>query len=57
MAAELVHTALLPAVPPFALGTALRAMSGFAPCAGDQLVTADRVRKAFPVSGTEAAVV
>ena len=57
MAAELVHTALLPAVPPFALGAALRAMSGFAPCAGDQLVTADRVRKAFPVSGTEAAVV
>src|SRR5213080_995621 len=57
MAAELVHTALLPAVPPFALGAALRAMSGFAPCAGDQLVTADRVRKAFPLSDTEAAVV
>jgi len=30
MAAELVHTALLPAVPPFALGASLRAMSGFA---------------------------
>ncbi len=57
MAAELVHTALLPAVPPFAVGASLRAMSGFAPCAGDQIVTADRVRKAFPLSDTEAAVV
>ncbi len=57
MAAELVHTALLPTVPPFALGASLRAMSGFAPCAGDQIVTADRVRKAFPLSDTEAAVV
>ena len=58
MAAELVHTALLAATPPFALSASLRAMSGFAPCAGDQAVTAaDRVRKAFPVSDTEAAVV
>ncbi len=57
MAAELVHTALLPAVPPFTLATSLRALSGFAPCAGDQTVTGDRVRKAFPLSATEAAVV
>jgi DNA-3-methyladenine glycosylase II len=57
MAVELVHTALLPAVPPFALGASLRALSGFAPCAGEQAVTGDRVRKAFPLSPTEAAVV
>src|SRR5256885_3636124 len=57
MAAELVHTALLSAVPPFTLGASLRAMSSFAPCAGDQVTGADRVRKAFPLSRTEAAVV
>src|SRR5256885_15426828 len=57
MAAELVHTALLSAVPPFTLGASLRAMSSFAPCAGDQVTGADRVRKAFPLSPTEAAVV
>jgi DNA-3-methyladenine glycosylase II len=54
---EAVHTALLPATSPFLLGASLRALSGFAPCAGDQTVTGDRVRKAFACSGTEAVVV
>jgi DNA-3-methyladenine glycosylase II len=56
---DAVHTALLPATPPFALGAALRALTGFAPCAGDQTVTGDRVRKALvrPGSPSEAVVV
>src|SRR2546423_13424931 len=57
MVAEPVHTALLAATPPFALSASLRALSAFAPCAGDQAVEGDRVRKAFPLSATEAAVV
>lgn len=47
MSPELAHTALLPAVPPFSLSASLAAMSGFRPCAGDQAVRADRVRKGF----------
>jgi DNA-3-methyladenine glycosylase II len=42
-----VHHALLPAVPPFSFACSLRALHGFAPCAGDQLVLDGRVRKAF----------
>jgi len=57
MATEPVHTALLAATPPFALSASLRALSAFAPCAGDQAVAGDRVRKAFPLSATEAVVV
>ncbi|MEN3305332.1 MAG: hypothetical protein V7603_1534 [Micromonosporaceae bacterium] len=41
------HRALLPAVEPFALGASLRALTGFAPCAGDQSVSGERVRKAL----------
>jgi DNA-3-methyladenine glycosylase II len=51
MDAAPVHTAQLAACPPFALGASLRALSGFAPCAGDQTVTGDRVRKALTLSG------
>jgi DNA-3-methyladenine glycosylase II len=54
---DAVHTSLLAATPPYSLGASLRAMSGFAPCAGDQAVSGDRCRKAFPLSATEAAVV
>src|SRR5262245_16074965 len=43
-----VHHSLLPADPPFSFACSLRAMSGFAPCSGDQLVAGGRVRKAFP---------
>jgi DNA-3-methyladenine glycosylase II len=52
-----VHRSVLSAVPPYSLGASLRALSGFAPCAGDQAVLGDRVRKAFPLSASEAAVV
>jgi DNA-3-methyladenine glycosylase II len=49
----------LPAVPPFRLAAGLRALTGFAPCAGDQLVTGDRVRKGLrrPGRSDEAVVV
>jgi DNA-3-methyladenine glycosylase II len=54
-----VHHALLPAVPPFSLPCSLRALSGFAPCSGDQLVLDGRVRKAFahPADPSRAVVV
>lgn len=42
---ELAHTVLLPAVPPFSFAATLAAMSGFRPCAGDQSIMANRVRK------------
>jgi DNA-3-methyladenine glycosylase II len=45
------HDRLLTATPPFSLDASLRALSGFAPCAGDQLVAGGRVRKAFPRPG------
>ena len=53
------HRTRLAATAPFTLARSLRAMSGFAPCAGDQSVTGDRVRKAVPHPGraTEAVVV
>jgi DNA-3-methyladenine glycosylase II len=54
---EAAPLALLPATEPFSLGASLRALSGFAPCAGDQTVTGERIRKALPLSDTEAAVV
>jgi DNA-3-methyladenine glycosylase II len=41
------HRALLPATEPFSLGASLRALTGFAPCAGDQSVSGERVRKAL----------
>src|SRR4051812_6509611 len=41
------HTALLAAVSPFELRPALRALAGFAPCAGEQVISGDLVRKAF----------
>src|SRR5262245_13415405 len=52
-AAEIQHTAALAATTPFALRASLRAMNSFAPCAGDQLVGADHVRKAFIWPGAE----
>jgi DNA-3-methyladenine glycosylase II len=52
-----VHTSLLAATPPYSLDASLRALSSFAPCSGDQVVTGDRARRAFAVSDTEAAVV
>lgn len=54
---EPMHTSVLPAAPPYSLGASLRALTGFAPCAGDQAVRGDRVRKAFPLTASEAAVV
>lgn len=41
------HRVVLPAVEPYTLGASLRALTGFAPCVGDQLVSGDRVRKAL----------
>jgi DNA-3-methyladenine glycosylase II len=54
---EPVHVALLAATAPYSLGASIRALSGFAPCAGEQTVTGDRIRKALPLSATEAVVV
>ncbi len=56
---DAVHVALLSATPPFSLGATLRALTGFSPCAGDQLVTGDTVRKALirPGRPDEAVVV
>ena len=45
------HDRLLTATAPFSLTASLRALAGFAPCAGDQLVADGRVRKAFPRPG------
>ncbi len=56
MAVAPVHTVALPATPPFSLGAALRALAAFSPCAGDQVIAGDRVRKAFALPGGEAAV-
>jgi DNA-3-methyladenine glycosylase II len=53
MTFELAHTALLPARPPFSLAASLRAMSGFRPCSGDQVVSGAVVRRALPVPGSE----
>ena len=53
------HDRLLTATPPFSLTASLRALAGFAPCAGDQFVADGLVRKAFPRPGSpdEAVVV
>jgi len=53
------YTTSLPAVPPFSLAAGVRALTGFTPCAGDQLVTGDRVRKGLvrPGRPDEAVVV
>ncbi|BCJ28251.1 DNA-3-methyladenine glycosylase family protein [Actinocatenispora sera] len=47
MSSSLQHTTKLPAVPPFDLRQSLRALSGFAPCAGEQVIADGAVRKAF----------
>lgn len=51
------HTALLDATPPYRLAASLRALSGFAPCAGDQCVVGTGVRKAFLIPGAGSAAV
>jgi DNA-3-methyladenine glycosylase II len=51
MTATLRHTALLDATPPYRLAASLRALSGFAPCAGDQCLVGPGVRKAFLIPG------
>jgi len=57
MMATPVHTALLDATPPYRLAASLRALSGFAPCAGDQHVVGTGVRKAFLIPGSQSAAV
>ncbi len=54
MTSVLRHTTKLPAVPPFELRQSLRAVSGFAPCAGEQRVADGTVCKAFALPGTGA---
>jgi DNA-3-methyladenine glycosylase II len=44
---DVVHQSSLSATAPFDLTCSLRALAGFAPCTGDQLVAGDSVRKAF----------
>src|SRR2546423_14682783 len=53
---DTVHPSLLACTPPYALGASIRALSGFAPCAGDQTVDGDQIRKAFALSTSEAVV-
>lgn len=57
VAMTLRHTALLPARPPFRLSASLRALSGFAPCAGDQCFVGAGVRRAFAAPDASDAVV
>src|SRR2546423_1141541 len=47
---DAVHTSLLAATPPYTLGASIRALSGFAPCAGDQRVNGGQIPKAFALS-------
>ncbi len=54
MTSALRHTTKLPAVPPFDLRQSLRAVSGFAPCAGEQRVAEGTVCKAFALPGAGA---
>jgi DNA-3-methyladenine glycosylase II len=49
-------TTTLAAVPPFDLRQSVRAMAGFSPCVGEQLITDDSVRKAFAVDARRAVV-
>lgn len=51
-----VHTALLPATPPFSLSASVRALAAFTPCVGDQAIVGDRVRKAFALADGRAVV-
>jgi DNA-3-methyladenine glycosylase II len=44
---QLHHRSLLAATAPYSLACSLRAMGGFAPCGGDQVIDAGLVRKAF----------
>lgn len=46
----------LTAAPPYELALSVRAMSGFAPCAGEQQVSAGTVRKAVALTGGRAVV-
>ncbi|MGA8112702.1 MAG: hypothetical protein WCA46_03455 [Actinocatenispora sp.] len=52
MTTTLHHTTKLPAVSPFDLRQSLRALDGFAPCAGEQVVADGTVRKALALPGT-----
>jgi DNA-3-methyladenine glycosylase II len=47
------HRTVLAATPPFSLSQSLRALAGFAPCAGDQAVAGGRVRKALLRPGAD----
>lgn len=49
--AIVVHRTTLPATNPYSFDLSMRAMSGFAPCAGDHQVVDGRVRKAFLLPG------
>ncbi len=51
------HTTVLPATPPYRLSASLRALRGFAPCAGDQCFVGTTVRKAFALPGSPDAVI
>jgi DNA-3-methyladenine glycosylase II len=53
------HRTVLAATPPYSLSQSLRALAGFAPCAGDQVVAGGRVRKALlrPGANPDEAVV
>jgi DNA-3-methyladenine glycosylase II len=53
MRAAEIHTTTLAATTPFALRASLRAMNSFSPCAGDQYVAVDHVRKAFVRPGAD----
>jgi DNA-3-methyladenine glycosylase II len=49
-------TSVLPARAPFALAKSLRVIGGFAPCSGEQELSAGTVRKAFALADGRAAV-
>jgi DNA-3-methyladenine glycosylase II len=51
------HTALLGAASPFELSAGLRALAGFSPCAGEQVIAGDTASKAFALPGADRAVV
>lgn len=50
---QVIHRAVLDAVPPFDLRQSIRAMAGFAPCTGEQRLGAASVRKAVTVVGAD----
>ncbi|MBO0850780.1 MAG: hypothetical protein J2P20_15060 [Pseudonocardia sp.] len=51
-----MQTDLLAAAQPFELALSLRAMAGFAPCAGEQVLSVGSVRKAFALADGRAVV-